>query len=305
MTKPTKIIIALALIVLTTTSCSTLNAPKTTAASKPVAINAQASTTGLDNLNATLYMQTAAEYQAATQTLFALANQRLQALLRVPSSQALPNDEWQALGLTSVAALPPAVIVDLDETMIDNSPYQARMVNNRSTFDPVTWSAWVQEERANAISGAKGFVSKAQAAGVTVFYISNRSHDNRAATVANLKRLGWPTGANDEHVLLQGDPRALGKEKSSRRAWVATNHRVLMMLGDNLGDFIDGASKHADGSRLSVVQRDALAKQHAAHWGHDWIMFPNPTYGGWESAVRGQCDKNVGSDTCKRAALRE
>lgn len=297
MKQPSKIIVALALIALATTSCRTVDV-RTPAATKTH------STVGLDNLNATLYMQSAAEYQAATQTLFALANQRLQALLRTPSSQALPVNEWQALGLASTANLPPAVIVDLDETMIDNSPYQARMVTNRSTFDPVTWSAWVQEQRADAIAGAKAFVAKAQAAGVTVFYVSNRSHDDRAATVANLKALGWPTGVNDEHVLLQGDPRALGKEKSSRRAWVAKNHRVLMMLGDNLGDFIDGASKHADGSRLSVKQRQALIKQHAAHWGHDWIMFPNPTYGGWESAIRGACGKDVAVEACKRRALR-
>jgi acid phosphatase len=36
--------------------------------------------------------------------------------------------------------LPPALIVDIDETMLDNSPYQARLVRDGKSFDDASWN---------------------------------------------------------------------------------------------------------------------------------------------------------------------
>src|SRR5690606_1637420 len=125
-------------------------------------------------------------------------------------------------------------IVDVDETVLDNAPYQARLVKLGTQYDRTTWAAWCREERASAIPGALEFARHAARNGVTVFYLSNRAQDLGEATLANLRKEGFPI--EGEHVFLglgapvQGcEPR--GSEKGCRRELISRTHRVLMQVG--------------------------------------------------------------------------
>lgn len=250
-----------------------------------------------DNLNATLWMQTSVEYAAGTTQVFRQACDALDAALADARWNALPLPEQRrAMGFES---LPPAVIADLDETLIDNSPYQARQVMAGGGFDPDSWRQWVGEARAAAVPGALEFARCAQERGVALVYVSNRKHEGeRAPTVANLRTLGFPlAGGNDELVLLRGDQRGPGRDKSARRAWVAQRYRVLQLLGDNLGDFLDGVD-------ATPAARQAMTGDYQAWWGRRWFMLPNPSYGSWEDALSVECATPDDAVACKRAGLR-
>ena len=69
-----------------------------------------------------------------------------------------------------------------------------------------------------------------------------------------------------------------GSEKGTRRLRVGETHRILLLLGDNLGDFVDGY-------KADVATRDAIRRVHAAECGRTWFALPNPTYGSWLDAI--------------------
>jgi predicted secreted acid phosphatase len=100
-----------------------------------------------DNLNAVLWMQSAAEYEATTRGVYAAARASLARALADPAWNALPEDERQE----GFESLPPAIIVDADETMIDNSPFQVRAIRDGKAFVYADWLAWVNERRARAL----------------------------------------------------------------------------------------------------------------------------------------------------------
>ena len=155
----------------------------------PPAMTATAATGVHDNLNATLWMQSAAEYQAAALGSYAQARHALDAALADTAINALPVSE-QSQGFES---LPPAIITDADETLIDNSPFQARRIRDGGDFDPATWAAWSNERKARAIPGAVAFAQYAARRGVTVYYVTNRDHASEyQATADNLRALGFP-----------------------------------------------------------------------------------------------------------------
>ena len=259
----------------------------------PPEMTATAATGAHDNLNATLWMQSAAEYQAAALGSYAQARHALDAALADTAINALPVSE-QSQGFES---LPPAIITDADETLIDNSPFQARRIRDGGDFDPATWAAWSNERKARAIPGAVAFAQYAARRGVTVYYVTNRDHASEyQATADNLRALGFPLAEDNSNLLLRGDPRAPGKEKGERRRLVAKDHRVVLLLGDNLGDFLDGVGG-------DVAARENLIAPYADWWGSRWIMLPNPSYGSWESAVLKACGEQP-STACKREALR-
>lgn len=232
-----------------------------------------------DNLNAVLWMQTSAEYDAAALSVYRAAAARLDDALADPGWDALePGDRAAAAAFSS---LPPAVIMDVDETVLDNSPYQARLVRDGRAFDEATWAGWVDERAARAVPGVAEFTRAAAARGVTVIYLSNRTEEAQAATLANLRALGLPVA--DESVFLgkgtTGCEQA-GSDKDCRRRQVAARYRVLMQFGDQLGDFVAVADDTPE-------SRQALVDRHARWFGERWWMLPNPTYGDWEPAVFG------------------
>jgi acid phosphatase len=175
--------------------------------------------------------------------------------------------------------LPPAVIVDIDETVLDNSYFQARMVRDRTTFSETLWSGWVEEARATPIPGAKAFVDYAAKQRVTVFYVTNRMASGEAATRRNLAAHGFPLGEKVDTVLTRGErPEWQASAKGPRRAHIARDYRILLLIGDDLGDFVANAAGTPE-------ERSARTASSESWWGRRWIMLPNPTYGSWERAV--------------------
>lgn len=225
-----------------------------------------------ENLNAVLWMQTAAEYRASTMQAYRLARMQLDAALRDPSWTAATEQEGNA------SSLPPAVIVDLDETVLDNSAFQARQVQDGSAYSEDAWNRWVEERKAGAIPGAIEFLTYATSRGVTPFYVTNRDRNVEDATRDVMVKLGVPVTSERDTVLTRHENGWDGSDKSSRRQSVAANYRVLLLIGDNFEDFVSG-------TRASIADRAAMMEKYEAFWGRKWIVLPNPTYGSWESAL--------------------
>lgn len=229
--------------------------------------------TGLEGLNATLWTQHSAEYRASAEQAYRVGGRML--------DRALADSSWSAVTETKAdpARLPPAVILDVDETTLDNSPYQARLIAEGREY-PYGWDEWVREAAAPAVPGALEFARHAAERGATVFYVTNRDAPLEEATKRNLERLGFPLAADRDVLLMRGEREGWGSDKSSRRSYVADSHRVLIMAGDDLNDFISV-------SRASIEERDRQETEYASYWGVKWIMLPNPTYGSWERALYG------------------
>ena len=167
------------------------------------------------------------------------------------------------------------MILDLDETVLDNSPAQAQVALERTVYQQDLWSAWVEKMAAAAIPGAQSFIGFAEKRGVKVFFVTNRGASEQAATLKNLATLG--IAASDETVLSPGE-RGWTSDKTARRAEIARSYRVLLLVGDDMNDFVATA-------KLTPLQRVGLAKKHADRWGRSWILLPNPMYGSWERAL--------------------
>ncbi len=226
-----------------------------------------------DLLDAVLWMQRSVEYKATTMGVFALARLRL--------DQALTDPNWTALipkeQTGAYQSLPPAVILDVDETILDNSGYQAWNAVKDTTFDPKTWTSYVNTVTSLAIPGAVELCQYAASKGVKVFYVSNRTAEEEPATRKNLEKFGFPIDGTIDTVLTAREKPDWGSAKGVRRAFIAKDYRVLLNLGDNFSDFVDEY-------RGTEAERLAVLEQHKARWGREWIMLPNPTYGSFESA---------------------
>ena len=227
-----------------------------------------------DLLNATLWMQQAVEYKAVTESLFALARVRLDEGLSRKKWTAVPDKEPK-----NYKNLPPAIIVDCDETVLDNSSFEAATIKDHLPYSEALWTDYANSATAGAVPGAVAFANYAASKGVTVFYVTNRSFDTEAATRENLKALGFPLGEGDT-IYTKGEKPEWTSKKESRIAAVAATHRVLLLMGDNFGDFLDAASG-------SVAEREAAFEAAKDHWGKDWIALPNPAYGSWDAAAGG------------------
>lgn len=249
--------------------------PKHAAAPEP----SGASTRTHENLNATLWMQTAVEYRASALQAYHAARIALDAAL-------VDRNETAAVEQTGdVGSLPPAVILDLDETVLDNSPFEARLIvdsrpGKPAVYSDPAWRAWMNEQKQRAIPGAVEFLDYARSRGVTPIYITNSSalDGGEAAERAALDRLHVPL-ANGA-LLMRGENGWNSTDKGPRRAFVAHRYRILLLVGDNFEDFVS-----VPPDARTVQGRDAMAAQYADWWGSRWIVLPNPTYGSWEQAL--------------------
>jgi 5'-nucleotidase (lipoprotein e(P4) family) len=225
-------------------------------------------------LHSVLWVQSSVEYANTTLQIFRMAAERLPQLSADPGRSALP-------GVLPDAALPPAVIVDVDETILDNSPHAARSILAHRGFDLETWRQWVREADAPAVPGAIAYLRTAARLGVRVFYVTNRHHELEPATRRNLAALGIPLeeGDGDDVILTYRERPDWSDDKTTRRAWVAARYRVLQIVGDDLKDFV------AVPPETTVEYRSRLSDEHRARWGDDWFLIPNPIYGSWELAV--------------------
>ena len=211
---------------------------------------------------AVLYFRTAAEYRA-------LCYQAFNAAKRVV------DDAVRKGFRKSKTSKAPAVVVDIDETMLDNSPLEAENLYKGKSFDPRAFSAWVELRKAKAVPGAVEFANYAAKKGIAVIYISNRAESDKKATIDNLLAAGFPN-VSEQTVLLS----ATGSgTKEPRRNSVTERFRIIALLGDDLNDMTDAFEK------LSVDQRLAATDRFREDFGRRFIVLPNPMYGSWENSV--------------------
>ena len=231
-----------------------------------------AASQGTENLNAVSWMQTAAEYQAIARQTYAAGQFALERALAQPRWTAALEQIPDITG--DFQKMPPAVILDLDETVLDNSPLQARNVVRRQSFSDPVWQSWVLEKKAGLVPGAREFLAFAHARGVVPYYITNRQCEPEKdddPTVAVLRLRQLPFSSN--RLLCRTD----SGDKATRRRHVARTHRVLLIFGDDLNDFVT--------LPLQVGPRAEFVAAHSGYWGERWFMLPNPTYGSWERSV--------------------
>lgn len=207
-------------------------------------------------LMATLYMQQSAEYKALCMQTYSMAFQSLLSQLKGKPTM-------------------PAIVLDIDETILDNSPYTAWQIVNHQNYTPQTWKNWSSLSEAEAIPGAVEFLHKADSLGVYLWFISNRSQDELKATIANMLKLGIPQ-ATPEHYMLKTNT----SEKTARRDSVLKlGYTVLLYIGDNLADF-EGIWDYG-----SNAERTEAVESRNSMLGKKYFLLPNPVYGTWEGAM--------------------
>ncbi|WP_034107453.1 5'-nucleotidase, lipoprotein e(P4) family [Pseudomonas lurida] len=234
-----------------------------------------------DQLDAVLWTQTSIEHELIYRQVFASATRQLDTALADPTWDAMP------LPPRNLAGLPPAVVVDIDETLLDNVPLNARDILNNQVYAYDRWNTWVDQAKAQALPGAVEFLRAADAKGITVYYITNREHSQVQATVNNLRLRGFPVARN-EQVLAASTPTGHCEHasygKQCRRQWVASHARVLMLAGDSFGDFVQAEHN-------TLADQRKAAAPYLAWLGQRWFLLPNPTYGNWYSAPYGDQEK--------------
>jgi len=238
-------------------------------------VRAQDAVPANDMLLATLWTQRAVEYKANALTVFSLARVRL--------DEALADGNWTAAPAEQKGDyqyLPPAVILDIYETLLDNSRYQVWMLKNDKSFSTKTWNEFCAAQISTAIPGAVEFAKYADSKGVKVFYITNRGAVTEKDTRENMQKLGFPMGGNIDTFLMQGEKPEWGGPKGTRRAVVTGDYRVLLNIGDNFGDF-DDRYRTGEADRVKAFEADM------PYWGKQWLMIANPTYGSFDTAPFG------------------
>ena len=241
-------------------------------------------------LNAALWVQNSAEYKANARQVYANARRAL--------DLAIADKSWSATGQTTAQSLPLAVILDLDETALNNIRFEARAIRVGVTYAQPLWDDWTSKPDATAVPGAKEFLDYAVQQKVTPFYITNRKLKEEKATTANLVALKYPVvtvpdtaGTTTDNLLLRGERTAWeARDKSPRRDWVAQRYRVLLLVGDDLNDFTAAADK-------TEAERDAIVEQYADYWGARWFILPNPMYGSWHDTLLTR--RSAGSSTAE------
>jgi 5'-nucleotidase (lipoprotein e(P4) family) len=229
-------------------------------------------------VGAILWTQTSAEKAALSYQAFSLARLRLDQDLRTNRSRRTKR----------------AVIVDVDETVLDNSQYQAKLAKESKPFEAKTWTEWCNRAEAKALPGAVEFLKYANSRGVRVFYITNRRAAEKDGTARNLRSLGFPD-VSDETLLVRTD----GSAKEPRRQSVASKYRVVLLMGDNLNDFADVFEKSK-----TIESRISAADENKNQFGSRFIVLPNPMYGAWEDAVNGDAKTDEQKAEKRKAALR-
>ena len=209
-----------------------------------------------ENTMGALWYQNAAEVDALYQQGYNVATNKLKELLKQPTAK------------------PYSIVLDIDETVLSNIPFQVKMVKDGTAFNPKLWDEWVQKAEATPVAGAKEFLQFADKNKVQIYYISDRTDAQVDATIKNLEAQGLPVQGRD-HLMFkkEGD-----KSKESRRQEVIKHTNLVMLFGDNLVDFAEFSTK-------SEADRDKMFEQLKAEFGDKFIIFPNPMYGSWESAV--------------------
>lgn len=174
---------------------------------------------------------------------------------------------------TALAGKKNCVVVDIDETILDNSPFQGHEIKKGLTFDAKDWSAWTNLAVADTVPGALRFLKYAASRKVETFYITNRSQADYRATLYNLQHFGFPF-ADEAHLLVN----TTTSDKEPRRQKVMEKYNILLLCGDNLSDFSNIFYRAGKNTRQEV---DKAAREFGTHF----IVLPNPMYGDWEKLL--------------------
>jgi len=220
----------------------------TTTAKSPLALQPAGEAWGA------LYQQQAAEYKALCFQAYNIARLRLDQRLSVRSKKPL------------------AIITDIDETVLDNSPYFSKLAREGKVYSDSSWINWTDQVMCDTVPGAYKFLKYASAKGVAVFYITNRFQRELLSTVGNLRKWKLPN-ADTTHVLLLNSN---DNSKESRRLSVEKEHEIILLIGDNLGDF----NQYFD--HLNNQERSLHAQTKADLFGRTFVVLPNSMYGNWE-----------------------
>ena len=229
-----------------------------------------------ENTMGSLWYQNAAEVDALYQQGYNVATNKLKELLKQPTDK------------------PYSIVLDIDETVLSNIPFQVKMIKDGTAFNPKLWDEWVQKAEATPVAGAKEFLQFADKNKVQIYYISDRTDAQVDATIKNLEAQGLPVQGRD-HLMFkkEGD-----KSKEGRRQEVLKHTNLVMLFGDNLVDFAEFSTK-------SEEDRDKMFEQLKAEFGDKFIIFPNPMYGSWESAVyKGENKDGTGQSEARMNALK-
>ena len=230
------------------TGCST--------ARKPLLPSSPQHITASGKLFTAVFQQRAAEYNALCFQAYNIAKLRL--------------DETLAKSPTR----PLAVVTDIDETVLDNSPYDVKQSLVGKDYEQKSWEQWTALAKADTIPGALSFFNYAASKGVKVFYLTNRAETERKGTLDNLIQKGFPDAVNEQLIL-----KTSVSSKESRRQAIAERYDIVMLIGDNLGDFsVLFDKKPAD-------ERNRNAALSASEFGKKFIVLPNPVYGDWENSL--------------------
>jgi len=166
-----------------------------------------------------------------------------------------------------------AVVVDIDDTMLDNSPYQAQAILENFQY-PTKWDEWCMQANAKPMPGAVEFMQYVQSKNIDIFYVSNRKAKLNEATAKNLANLGFPQ-VEDKHLMLQTAELC----KENRRKKIQETHDIILLVGDNVNDFFNFTENKGVEERIRII--DSLQND----FGFKYIMLPNTTYGDWEGAI--------------------
>ena len=169
---------------------------------------------------------------------------------------------------------PLAIIADLDETILNNTPYNEMLINENKSFNQENWTNWVNKEIATAIPGSLDFFSYAKSLEVEIIYLSNRKVENYEATKSNLVELGFPFDDTTLMLLREEDTDKLARRSSIK------GYEIIMLIGDNLGDFDSAFFGKTNQERweASIYLKD--------NFGDKFILIPNLIYGDWEMGFK-------------------
>jgi 5'-nucleotidase (lipoprotein e(P4) family) len=207
----------------------------------------------------------------------------------------------------------PAVILDLDETALDNSPFQGELQRTGDDWSAVKWAEWISVSSAKdtssrferlSVPGAAAFTRFAQDHGVDVFYITNRECPNEATrdkcpaldqTMTLMERENFARATDQAAFLFSTNGVT---DKTIRRKSVADMPRhIVMLVGDDLGDFVGSPLRTDLRTHKKTEENKADLALIGEQWGRRWFVLPNPTYGSWERFESGPAN-----ETCAKPA---
>jgi 5'-nucleotidase (lipoprotein e(P4) family) len=174
-----------------------------------------------------------------------------------------------------------AVVLDVDETALDNSAYELERATYGIPFNDPSWNAWVERREAGALPGVGEFIRTVRAAGGRVAWVTNRDEAVREATRANMEAHGiWAAGdllclqRAADTAYTKARRRAELESGAGACAWAGARPRVLAFVGDAMGDFPAPDEAIAAGGATGEEA-----------FGTRFFLLPNPMYGRWVARV--------------------